>query len=72
MKRIWQHKGKQVEGFTKKYNINKLVYYEIYDDIVTAIEREKQIKAGSRQKKVDLIEKDNPEYTDLYGKIIQV
>jgi len=72
VKRIWQHKEKQAKGFTHRYNVNKLVYYEIYDEIVTAIEREKQIKAGSRQKKLNLIEKENPEYTDLYNKITQV
>jgi len=70
VKRVYEHKNKITEGFTSKYNINKLVYFEQHDDIQTAIIREKQIKAGSRQKKIDLITKDNPKYEDLYGKII--
>ena len=65
-KRIYEHKQKLVEGFTKKYNINKLVYYEVFDDIKNAIEREKKIKAGSRVKKVQLIKKTNPGFKDLY------
>jgi putative endonuclease len=56
---------KLIEGFTKKYNINKLVYYEVFDDIDNAIAREKQIKAGSRQKKMDLIASINPSWKDL-------
>ena len=52
IKRIYEHKEKLIAGFTKKYNVNKLVYYEIFSDINNAIEREKQIKAGSRQKKM--------------------
>ncbi len=65
-RRVWEHREKLVEGFTKKYRINKLVYYEIYNDIVHAIEREKQIKAGPRKKKLDLIRKFNQEWQDLY------
>lgn len=64
--RVWQHKEKLVEGFTKKYNLTKLVYYEVCDDAYTAIAREKQIKAGSRQKKLCLINKMNPQWRDLY------
>jgi putative endonuclease len=66
LKRIYEHKEKLVEGFTKKYNVTKLVYYEEFDDIKNAIEREKQIKGGSRKKKIDLIKSDNPEFKDLY------
>jgi len=66
-KRIYEHKEKLIEGFTKKYNIIKLVYYEEFDNIVDAIEREKQIKGGSREKKIDLIKSINPEFKDLYG-----
>jgi putative endonuclease len=69
-RRIYEHKNKLVEGFTKEYNINKLVYFEIFDDVLTAISREKQIKAGSRQTKIDLIIKDNPKYKDLYEDIV--
>ena len=64
-KRISEHQTKAVPGFTKKYNVDKLVYYEIYDDVISAISREKQIKAGSRQKKVELIEKENQLWADL-------
>jgi len=63
--RVWAHKNKLVEGFTKRYNINKLVYYEVFDDIKDAIAREKQIKAGSRKKKIDLIKSINPDFKDL-------
>ena len=66
-KRVYEHKEKLGAGFTKKYNITKLVYYEIFDDPVNAITREKQIKGGSRQKKVDLILKENIRWIDLYG-----
>lgn len=64
-KRAHEHKLKLIEGFTKKYNIDKLVYYEVFDDIDNAIAREKQIKAGSRQKKMDLIVSMNPAWKDL-------
>ncbi|NIO49944.1 MAG: GIY-YIG nuclease family protein [Candidatus Aminicenantes bacterium] len=64
-KRVYEHKSKLVEGFTKKYNVNKLIYYEVFDDINDAIAREKQIKAGSRQKKIDLISSINPSWKDL-------
>ncbi len=64
-KRVYEHKSKLIEGFTKKYNVDKLVYYEEFDDINEAIAREKQIKSGSRQKKIDLITKMNPVWKDL-------
>jgi putative endonuclease len=68
-RRVYQHKEKLVEGFTKKYNITKLVYYEVTDDVRTAILREKQIKGGSRQKKIELITSINPKWNDLYDEI---
>ncbi|GAG66457.1 unnamed protein product [marine sediment metagenome] len=68
-KRIWEHKEKMIKGFTKKYNINKLVYFEIFNDPENAILREKQIKAGSRNKKIELIKEINPEWKDLYNKL---
>ena len=71
VKRVWEHKNKFAEGFTKKYNVDKLGYYEIYNNIVEAIAREKQIKAGSRQKKIDLIEGFNPQWCDLYCSICE-
>ena len=64
-KRIYEHKEKLVEGFTKEYNVTKIVYYEIFDDIESAILREKQIKGGSRQKKIELINGMNKEWRDL-------
>jgi putative endonuclease len=66
-KRIYEHKEKLVEGFTKRYNLTKLVYFEIYSDIESAISREKQIKDGSRQKKIDLINSINNKWRDLYN-----
>lgn len=68
-KRVWEHKEKFVEGFTKRYHINILVYYEVCGDVMSAIAREKQIKAGSRQRKIDLINSLNPRWHDLYEKI---
>ncbi|MCX5783902.1 MAG: GIY-YIG nuclease family protein [Elusimicrobia bacterium] len=65
-KRVFEHKEKLVPSFTCKYNVNKLVYYEITDDINAAIAREKQIKGGSRRGKADLINKTNPQWKDLY------
>jgi len=68
-KRVNEHKLKLIEGFTKKYNVDKLVYYEDFDDINDAIEREKQIKSGSRQKKINLISNMNPSWKDLSNKL---
>ncbi|MHB1141904.1 MAG: GIY-YIG nuclease family protein [Sulfuricaulis sp.] len=69
-KRIWQHKNKQVDGFTKKYNVDKLVYYEIHENAESAIQREKQIKKWNRRWKLRIIEKENPAWRDLYEDII--
>ena len=69
IRRVYEHKQKLVNGFTGKYNIVKLVYYEVFDDIENAILREKQIKAGSRQKKVQLINGTNREWRDLYDEL---
>lgn len=68
-KRIYEHKEKLIDGFTKKCNIDKLVYYEVFEDIENAILREKQIKGGSREKKLVLIKSINPGFLDLYDKI---
>ena len=65
VRRVFEHKSKLVEGFTKKYNLNKLVYFEQTTDVISALEREKQLKAGSRKKKIELIEIDNSEWLDL-------
>jgi len=67
--RIWQHKNKMTKGFSAKYNLTMLVYYELYGDICGAISREKQIKAGPRKAKVRLVEAANPEWRDLYAEI---
>lgn len=64
-RRVFEHKEKLVDGFTKKYNVNKLVYVESCEDVRDAIAREKQLKGGSRKKKIDLIVADNPEWNDL-------
>ena len=69
IKRIYQHKNNLVKGFTEKYNVHKLVYYEIYDDINEAIHREYQIKRWSREKKNELIRRMNPLFRDLYDDI---
>jgi putative endonuclease len=70
VRRVYEHKNKFVKGFTEKYNVNKLVYFEATESIVSAIEREKQLKAGSRQKKINLINKMNPKWEDLFNTII--
>ena len=70
IKRVWQHKNKAVKGFTEKYGVDKLGYYEIFDDVNAAISREKQLKGGNRKAKLDLIEMNNPEWIDLYYEII--
>lgn len=67
--RIRQHKEKLVDGFTKKYNIDKLVYYEQTENAIGAITREKQLKGWSRKKKIALIEKENPLWLDLYEEL---
>jgi putative endonuclease len=64
--RVWSHKEKLVPGFTKKYNLTKLVYYEVCEDYDSMLAREQQIKAGSRADKIKLIESMNPEWKDLY------
>ena len=64
--RVYEHKEKLVAGFTSKYNVTKLVYYEVLQDIENAILREKQIKAGSRQKKIDMVNSMNSAWLDLY------
>lgn len=69
-KRVTQHKQKLIPGFTARYNINKLLYYEVFEDINEAIRREKQIKGGSRAKKIKLIKSKNPTFKDLYDEII--
>ena len=69
VKRVWEHKNNFVEGFTKRYNIHHLVWYEIHENISSAIEREKALKEWKRAWKLNLIEKDNPNWNDLYESI---
>ncbi|MFQ5996915.1 MAG: GIY-YIG nuclease family protein [Dehalococcoidales bacterium] len=68
-RRVYEHKEKLAGGFTKKYNITKLVYYEVFEDVENAILREKQIKGGSRQKKIELVNSMNKEWRDLYEEL---
>ena len=70
VRRVYEHKEKLIDGFTKKYNCSKLVWYEVHKDAYSAISKEKQIKAGSRKKKLELIISMNPEWKDLYNKIL--
>ena len=70
-KRVWEHKNKVVKGFTKKYGVGLLVYYEQCGDAESAITREKRMKKLLRKEKLELIEKNNPEWKDLYEEIIK-
>ncbi len=68
--RAWEHKNDLVEGFTKRYRVHRLVYYELHEDMESAITREKQIKKWNRAWKLELIEKENPDWRDLWDGII--
>jgi len=70
IKRIWEHKNKMIEGFTKKYHVDRLVYYEMHTDVEGAITREKQIKKWRRAWILQLIEKENPGWRDLYQDLV--
>ncbi len=70
VKRIYEHKSNIVDGFTKKYGVHDLVYFEQHQDVSEAITREKQIKKWNREWKMQLIEKNNPDWKDLYGTLI--
>lgn len=69
IRRIYEHKNKLIEGFTKKYNVSRLVYYELHQSIEAAIIREKQIKHWPRAFRINLITQDNPMWEDLYDKL---
>ena len=69
-RRVWEHKQNLVEGFSKKYKVHDLIYFETFSDSISAIEREKQIKSWSRKKKDDLIKESNPQLKDLYPEIL--
>ncbi len=70
IKRIWEHKNDLADGFTKQYRVHNLVWYELHADIISAIEREKNIKEWKRKWKLNLIEKTNPDWQDLYDDIV--
>ena len=70
VRRVYEHKNKLIEGFTKKYNITRLVYFEVFNNIEDAIRREKQIKGWVRKKKIELIESVNPEWKDLFKELL--
>lgn len=70
LRRIYQHKNNLIDGFTKKYNVHRLVYFETYNDIIHAITREKRLKRWKRQWKIDLIEKNNASWVDLFEKLL--
>ncbi|WP_346243144.1 GIY-YIG nuclease family protein [Vibrio rotiferianus] len=67
--RIWQHKNGIVEGFTKKYNVHKLVYFELFEDISIAISREKQLKQWKREWKLELVRESNPNFLDISSSV---
>ena len=69
VKRVWQHKNNMVEGFTKRYGVHQLVWYELHDNMESAIEREKRLKNWKRAWKLNLIESANPDWQDLYDAI---
>jgi len=69
MQRVWEHKNNFVEGFTKRYNIHHLVYFEQHEDMFSAITREKRLKKWNRSWKIRIIEKQNPEWKDLYDSL---
>jgi putative endonuclease len=70
VKRIWEHKNNPVEGFTKRYGVHSLVYFELHTDMLAAVAREKQIKKWNRAWKLKLIEKVNPDWLDLWSEIV--
>lgn len=69
-KRVWEHKNDVVEGFTKRYRVHHLVYYELHEDMISAIEREKQLKKWNRAWKLEFTEKQNPDWRDLWEGIL--
>jgi putative endonuclease len=70
IQRVWQHKSGLMEGFTKRYGVHTLVWYEVHETMQTAIAREKAMKEWKRAWKIELIEKSNPEWCDLYEKLL--
>jgi len=71
LKRVYEHRNNLIGGFTKKYDVHSLVYYEMYNDIYRAIAREKRMEKWKRQWKIELIEKSNPWWKDLYQDLVE-
>ncbi|MDY4841259.1 MAG: GIY-YIG nuclease family protein [Alphaproteobacteria bacterium] len=71
IRRIFEHKNGSIDGFTKKYKVTRLVYYEVYDDLQAAIAREKELKGWLRKRKIELIEQQNPNWIDLYEDLVK-
>ena len=71
VRRVWEHRSDTIDGFTKKYGVHRLVYYELHASMIEAIRREKQIKKWRRAWKIELIEKENPEWRDLWSSIVE-
>jgi putative endonuclease len=71
LRRVTEHREKRVPGFTARYNVDKLVYFEVHDDPGSAIEREKQIKNGPRRRKLELIDGQNPQWRDVYEDLLE-
>ena len=71
LRRVYEHRNEMIDGFTKKYNVRRLVYYEHTNDVYGAIEREKALKKWNRQWKIELIESVNPDWDDLYEQLIK-
>ena len=71
VRRVWEHRNDTIDGFTKKYGVHRLVYYELHPSMIEAIRREKQIKKWRRTWKIELIEKENPEWRDLWPSIVE-
>lgn len=70
VKRVWEHKNDSVDGFTKRYGVHRLVYFELHNTMESAVTREKQLKKWNRAWKLELIEKQNPDWNDLWGEIV--
>ena len=70
VQRVWQHRNDQIEGFTKKYKVHTLIWYEQHETMESAIAREKQLKEWQRTWKLELIESTNPEWRDLYAEVV--
>ena len=71
VRRVWEHRSDTLDGFTKKYGVHRLVYYELHASMIEAIRREKQIMKWRRAWKIELIEKENPEWRDLWPSIVE-